>query len=198
MKTKKLAKMAAGLLLAVTMLTTLACGGDSKNGDSNNNKGVENDNSAMEGNVSEEKRNITITAFTQGPEQNISTFAENEFFQNLANKTGVTIQFQHPIAGNESTELDLMFSSGEYTDIIMEIGSTGYKDGDDAAIENGVYKDLTDYVEKYMPNYWSLINSNDEVKHLAYTDGGKIASLVSVEYDVVDMEVSAQPAFAGM
>ncbi len=147
---------------------------------------------------------LTITAMSQGPQDNIITnFADNEFFINLAEKTGVSIEFVHPVYGNESTEFDLMVASGDYTDLVWAIGSsTGtspYKGGNDAAVEDGVFRDLTPYVEEYMPNYWALINSgNEEIKHMAYTDSGKIVNLVSVEYNIQEGQAEAQPAFAGL
>lgn len=186
---KKSTKIAGSLLMAVTMMAATICGCSNN---SNDNASNANPDSG-----SEEAKQITVTAFTQGPGEIISNFGENEFFQHLAERTGVTIEFQHAVTGNEQQELDLMFSSGEYADIIMSYGSE-YKGGDDAAVEDGVYRDLTDYVEEYMPNYWALINSNDEVKRMAYTDGGRIVNIVSVEYDASEGEIQAQPAFAGI
>lgn len=200
---KQLTKMAAALLLTAAMLTTTACGGGTSTNEgpaSNPDSGTSSEDPASnqdDASDSGEKKQITVTAYSQGPTNNISNYAENEFFQHLAEKSGVTIQFNHPVTGNEQQEMELMFTSGEYADIIMAYGSQ-YKGGDDAAVEDGVYRDLTDYVEQYMPNYWALINSNEDAKHLAYTDQGRIVNLISMEYDAKNKEMVLQPAFAGM
>ena len=141
---------------------------------------------------------ITITAFSQGPNDNVyDNNTDNKFFQALAERTNVTINFTHPVWGNEQTEFDLMISSGSYTDLIWS-GARYYKGGEDAAVDDGVFWDLTPYIEQYMPNYMALIESNEEVRRLAYSDAGRMVSIVSIEYNQAENKQEPQPAFAGI
>ena len=80
----------------------------------------------------------------------------------------LTLTFQAPIAGSEQDNFNTMMSTGEYSDVIDLSMST-----DTAAtlVEEGVLLDITDYVEKYMPNYVAYLDKNPEQKALlTHTD----------------------------
>ena len=175
-------------VLALSMVMAAGCGNKQDNSDSSNVDAASTDTS----------KNLKITAFAQGPNDTVyDNDSENKFFQALAKHSNVTFDFTHPVYGNEQTEFDLMISSGEYTDLVWG-GARYYKGGEDAAVDDGVFYDLTPYIEKYMPNYMALVNGNEEVRHLAYTDAGRMVSIVNVEYDRANNEAKAQPAFLGM
>lgn len=219
MKINRLGKRILGLVLAGVMVMSTACGGLGSGGDSGEGSGGTKAGSntpaaataAKDGGtgaavggetaaaVDYSSNKISITAMSQGPDGNIITnYKDNGFFQELARRSGVSIDFTHPIYGNETTEFDLMVASGEYTDLIWSFGDQAYKGGDDAGVEDGVFRDLTPYVEQYMPNYWNLINANEEARRLAYTDSGRLVCLVALEYNAQDKKPEPQPSFAGM
>ena len=77
--------------------------------------------------------------------------------------TPLKFEFQVPIAGAEVDNFNTMMSTGEYTDIIDLAMST-----DTAAtmVDEGQLLDITEYVEKYMPNYVAYLDENPEQKAL--------------------------------
>ena len=85
-------------------------------------------------------------------------------------ENGVPLRFTFdvPISGSEADNFNTMMSTGEYSDVIDLSMST-----DTAAtlVEEGVLLDITDYVEKYMPNYVAYLDKNPEQKALlTHTD----------------------------
>ncbi len=77
------------------------------------------------------------------------------------NGTKLNLTFQVPIAGSEQANFNTMISTGEYPEIIdMNVSS----DTPEALCEAGVGMDITEYVEKYMPNYLDFLDKNPSVK----------------------------------
>lgn len=74
---------------------------------------------------------------------------ENHTLGDKDNGTNIQFKFQAPIAGSEQDNFNTMISTGEYTDII----DLAYAGSKDALVEDGVLMDITEYVEKYMPDY---------------------------------------------
>lgn len=79
------------------------------------------------------------------------------------NGTNVKFTFQAPIAGSESDNFNTMLSTGEYTDIVDLAIST---DSAETLCDEGILMDLTEYVEKYMPNYLAYLEENPTEKAL--------------------------------
>lgn len=79
------------------------------------------------------------------------------------NGTPLKFTFQAPIAGSEQDNFNTMMSTGEYTDVV----DLSYS-ADTAAtlVEEGQLLDITEYVEKYMPNYVAYLDKNPEQKAL--------------------------------
>lgn len=74
--------------------------------------------------------------------------------------TNIQFTFQAPISGSEQDNYNTMISTGEYTDL-MDLTYAGSKD---ALVNDGVLLDITEYVEKYMPDYVALLDANPEWK----------------------------------
>lgn len=107
-----------------------------------------------------------------------SDYNDGAFFKELEARTGVHIEFETPAIGEEQTSFNLMIASGELPDIICYAGS--YPEGLDAAVEDGYYLDLTDYIDTYMPNYSYARQQDEYVKKSTVTDSGRIAAVWSV------------------
>ena len=91
----------------------------------------------------------------------------------LEEKTGIHVEWE-PVKGSDwNMKLNLMFSSGEYPDIIIAQSSTGISE------EYGVTQKLIipvdELTEKYMPNYMERISMEDDdpTKGLVASDGKK-------------------------
>lgn len=90
-------------------------------------------------------------------------------WQELQKRTGVDIEFIHPVSGQEKEQFNLMLASGDYPDIIesktMETGTL---------FDKGVIADLTDVMPKYSPNYYGYLQANPDIMRQVQSDDGKM------------------------
>jgi putative aldouronate transport system substrate-binding protein len=102
----------------------------------------------------------------------IVDYADEQYFREAARITNVYMDFHHPSSANAKEAFNLMITSQEYDDMIKGFYSN-YTAGVDHAIENGIIAPLQDMGE-YLPNYFAIINSNNEIKKLCYSDQGNL------------------------
>lgn len=103
--------------------------------------------------------------------QTSESFGDTPFYQELAKRCNVELEFVHPAAGQEKEKFNIMCASGEFPDII-EWDFTSYKGGPAKAVEDGVIIYLDDYM-KYAPNYSKYLKEHPEVEKQVLTDDGK-------------------------
>jgi len=83
--------------------------------------------------------------------------SEMLLYKELEKRTGVKVEFIHPIAGSTGSEAFLtMLTSKEMPDI-MEYWWSNYDGGPDKAIEDEVILSLNDYIKDYAPNYYDYM-----------------------------------------
>ncbi len=105
------------------------------------------------------------------------------FWQRVQEATGVTLVFEQRSEAVCAEQYNLMIASGDMTDLIYEsncgqMGSTSvYNGGYDKAIEDDVYVDLTELIPEYAPNYYALLQSDDNLRRDLTTDTGKLYSM---------------------
>ncbi|MBN2222467.1 MAG: extracellular solute-binding protein, partial [Vallitaleaceae bacterium] len=74
--------------------------------------------------------------------------------------TSIQLSFQTPPIGSEKDNLSTLIATGDYTDII----DVDYYSGTVTDLYNeGIALDLTEYVEKYMPNYLAYLEKNPDL-----------------------------------
>ena len=88
------------------------------------------------------------------------TMEGHQVWKWLAENTGVTMELNVVDKTQESDQFNLMIASGDYADIFP---AGDYANGLEAAYEEEIVIDLTDYLEEYMPNYWTIINSDQKL-----------------------------------
>jgi putative aldouronate transport system substrate-binding protein len=99
---------------------------------------------------------------------------EGEFFQWYEQKTNIHIDFTIPATGTEAEAFNLLFTSNKLPDILgVYTTQEKYRDGMDAAINDGYIVNMADYLED-APNYCSWINNIDTAKKDVFTDSGKM------------------------
>ena len=104
----------------------------------------------------------------------LNDFNDSEFFQWMEEKTNIHIDFVVPAVGEEANSFNQLFISEDLPDILYTQPATQrYRDGMDAAIEDGYVVDLRNYLD-LMPNYVSWLNSIPTAKKDALTDTGKM------------------------
>lgn len=91
------------------------------------------------------------------------------FWQELQKRTGIDIEFMHPVSGQESEAFNLMLAAGDYPDIIeSKLVETG------TLYNKGVIIDLTDVMPQYSPNYYNYLQANPEILRQVKSDDGKL------------------------
>lgn len=177
MKNKTVKRMLSAVLVATMALTmAVGCGGKGETGSDSNN---------VDGNGAAEDefagKNADFTWWIQQTDSNgefYETYEEaavvqyvNQQYWDSKNggigmeETGRKLNFSFlvPITGSESDNFNTMIGTGEYPDILDLARAT---ETPQMLCENGILMDLTEYVEKYMPNYLAFLDANPELKPL--------------------------------
>ncbi|WP_438447301.1 extracellular solute-binding protein [Gorillibacterium sp. sgz5001074] len=96
---------------------------------------------------------------------------EFPFVQELEKRTGVKEKYVLPAVNQAKEQLNIMFASGEYTDII-EWNFLGYPGGPEKAIKDGNILKLNDLIDKYAPNLKKYLKEHPDVDKQIKTDNG--------------------------
>ena len=115
--------------------------------------------------------------------------------QKMEEETNVHVNWQVVDASSAQEQFGLMLASGEYPDIIRDVGSY-YPGGTEKGVQDGVLADLTDLVDKYMPNYQALRKSIPALEKDTMTDSGKIVGAHTITSYFGD--VKGERVWAGM
>lgn len=100
----------------------------------------------------------------------LNTMNDNITYQLLEELTNVHVDFW-AVTDETDQKFNLMVASGEYADI-MVWGSRYYAGGSIKAVEDGVFMELTDVIDEYMPNYGYLISDPDVYGQVIMNNGG--------------------------
>lgn len=173
-------KRILALLLAVLMVGSIftACGKK----ESTDNAGGEGASASTEGKeiTFPLPEKVEFTAYreaaTSDPKLGIVTYNDIEAVQAWEEKSNVHIEWQIPPSGQEQETFNLMITSGEYPDMIWDIGQR-YVGGLDKAIADGVIIPLNKYMDNYLKDYNALISANDTVYKDCKTDEGNFAAV---------------------
>lgn len=127
------------------------------------------------------KEKVTLTMYAGAMDGNYSTvsndYNDNAFFKEMEKRTNVHIEFQTVPQGSTDA-FNLMIASGELPDLIY--GPGAYQDGLDAAIDDGYYLDLTDYLDTYLQDYNKLRTKSADLERNSTTDSGRIAAVLQI------------------
>lgn len=102
---------------------------------------------------------------------NFTNLADTPLYQEVFKRTGVTVEFQHPAAGQAEEQLNLMLASGELPDII-EYNWYSFPGGPEKAIQDGYILELGEVFEKYAANLTRYLKENPEIDKQVKTDEG--------------------------
>lgn len=93
------------------------------------------------------------------------------FVQDLGKRTGIQEKYVLPAVNQAKEQLNIMFASGEYTDII-EWNFLTYPGGPEKAIKDGNILKLNDLIDKYAPNLKKYLKEHPDVDKQIKTDNG--------------------------
>lgn len=104
----------------------------------------------------------------------VQNFGETPFGKELEKRTGVKVNFIHPVGNNQKEVFNLMIASGDLPDIIeYEWTPSGYPGGPEKAIKDKVIIELNETIDKYAPNFKKAVASKKDIDKLVKTDSGK-------------------------
>lgn len=112
-------------------------------------------------------------------EQFMDTYAEHLCIIEAEKVTNVQLKFTQPSTTEAVTQYALMFLSGDYCDMIKDV-SNYYTGGGDAAIQDGIIVDLSDYLEDYSPAFYSIIMEDESIVKTLTSDLGYISEYSTI------------------
>lgn len=111
--------------------------------------------------------------------KHMTSYNEHEIYKLISEKTGIQVEFQNTSPNDAATQLGLIVAGGDLPDILQIRGY--YPGGADAGVSEGVFADLTPYIEEYAPDYWKAIRSNDLCYRLATDANGRINCFYTIK-----------------
>ena len=112
----------------------------------------------------------------------LKSYGEQSAYHVLAERTGITVDFQHPPLGAERERFNLLLVSGNYPDVI-EADWFGYPGGSSKALKDRVVIPLNDLIRRYAPNLQALLDKHPEVYRQISTNDGTIYAFPMLRID---------------
>lgn len=152
-------------LLCATVLMLSGCGGK---------KGSELEASKIDFKgypiQTEEKLTLWI-AHNAALSQVVDNFAKTPFAIELEKRTGVKVEYTHPVLGQETTSMGLLIASDRLPDMMCANWAT-YNGGPQKQLDEGVIIPLNDLIDKYAPNLKKYLEEHPEIDKLIKTEDG--------------------------
>ena len=218
-------KRKVSLLLVMVLCICLlaACGKKQETGKTGNETtGTKTETTNKEDNKTEEKKEEEVTESVETPEEdgvlteltlpltdtkeNLKLWMrwENEFIsspseikavQVMEEQTNVHIEYVTATALEAGEKFGLMIASGDLPDIMFN-STTAYNGGLSALVEDGIIIDMTDLIQKYMPNYRGILAENDDIRRDVTSDDGRQMAACSISRN--DEGYNAERAWYGL
>ena len=110
------------------------------------------------------------------------TMDSHQVWKWLEENTGIDFDLRIVDKTQQTDQFNLMIASGDYTDLIS---AGDYAEGLEAAYEEEIVVDLTDMLEEYMPNYYTIINSDQKLLG-EVQDGGMFLGIYALKDQVAN------------
>ncbi len=119
--------------------------------------------------------NITLTYFGQlhsKVSKDYSSYADLEVVRWWFEKTGVSLEFETPPSGMEKEQFNILLASGDYPDL-LNYKLVEQPGGTQKLHDDGVLIDLTEDMQKYMPNLMAYYAANPHMERQVKDDNGR-------------------------
>ena len=90
-------------------------------------------------------------------QETLQNYNEMLFYQEMEKRTGVHIDFIHPIEGSTGNEAFIAMLSGEQLPDMIEYNWISYSGGPQQALDDEVIISLNDYIKNHAPNYYDYM-----------------------------------------
>jgi len=110
---------------------------------------------------------ITIRVMQYALENQQSDFENMWYFDVLEDGTNIKVEWEVVRDADWETKTNLMFASGDYPDVIIR----GVIDVEEYGVNQGILIPIEDYLEEYMPNYYSRLSMNNVNASIPASDG---------------------------
>jgi putative aldouronate transport system substrate-binding protein len=129
----------------------------------------------------------TLTMWYPFTSNLITNAGESVVFQKAAERTGVTIEFVHPPAGQQNEQFNLMIASDDLTDTLRN--PPAFPGGPEKALNEEYYVDIATLLE-YAPNLERVLSDDPEVRRQSYLDSGRI-------WGIPQVQLAPEPPWSG-
>lgn len=162
-----------GIILCMAMAAGML------SGCANNSKGAAEsvEITALAEDNQDEHMDISVWQYSQEFKY-YASYDDNPIVQYLNDKFNISLKYQMPPLGSEADNFNIMLSTGDYTDLMC---TTYSNTALPSLYEDGVIIDISPYLEEYMPNYYKLIQENEEVRRFVYDDDGRAYGIYLVD-----------------
>ena len=114
-----------------------------------------------------------------GPLSSVSMeWDDFDCYKQLEELTGVHMDFQAASFESYLTSFNIYIASGDIADLVINIGSR-YVGGTTAALEDGVIVDLTPYLQEHAPDYYRMINGDEQLREAAYNREEQVLDFIA-------------------
>lgn len=110
----------------------------------------------------------------------LDDISENITLQELEARTNIHINWT--FAARDTTEVTLMIASGDWADVVDNANNT-YPGGISAGAADGVFLELTDAINDWMPNYKSYLDADSDLLRNSKDANGNIYFLSKIYKD---------------
>ena len=125
------------------------------------------------------------------------SFSELMMYQEMEKRTGTKVEFLHPSPGSTGSEaFQVLLASGDYPDMVEHNWSV-YPGGGDQAVKDGIILRLNEYMEKYAPNYYDLMEGK-QAEENGYVYKATTISEEGNYYGFKNLNVGRYRGFAGI
>ncbi|MFC0210994.1 extracellular solute-binding protein [Paenibacillus chartarius] len=108
----------------------------------------------------------------------MKTYNEMAAYKEIEKKTGTKVEFQHPPAGQEKDQFNIMMASGNLPDVIeYNFGTTvglSAAQSPDALIKGKQILRLNELIDRHAPNLSKVLKEHPEFRKMITTDEGNI------------------------
>lgn len=176
-------KKLIAMLLTLTMLASLLAGcgsGNAVSKGSDSSEPAQNSEAQSDSTEVDLSEKITVSIFQQADDVTMEEYLSNPVLLYWQDMFNLEVDWQLPPQGSEQEQLTMMLGTGDYTDVINASFST---ENLATLCADGVIYELSDYIEKYMPNYTAFLNdpANADVKSIICDEEGHIYNIAQVQ-----------------